>query len=249
MRSLLLPKLKRTSPDWLTDWTYAHRGLHGDGVPENSLLGARLAIEAGYGIECDIQRSADYKPMVFHDWEFGRLTNGIGLTGASTAAEMQQLRFAGSEEHPATLEQFLDLISGKVPLLVEIKSKARYDVGRSCKIVLDALRDYVGDYAMMSFDPRVACWCRKHSPATITGLVMREDEHGHTQQAWQRYLALWIAQPDFLAYHIQALPNPMVAELRQRGFPILTWTVNSPELRSRAAECTDAIIAEGEGIG
>ena len=249
MRSLLLPKLKRTPPDWLTQWTYAHRGLHGDGVPENSLLGARLAIEAGYGVECDIQRSADDHPMVFHDWEFGRLTNGEGPTEARTATEMQQLQYVGSDEHPASLAQLLDLISGRVPLLVEIKSKAGYDVGRSCEIVADAMRDYAGNYAVMSFDPRVAHWFRKHSPATPAGLVMREDEHGYTQQAWQRYLALWIAQPYFLAYHIHALPSPMVAKLRQRGLPVLTWTVNSPELRSRAVEYTDAIIAEGEGIG
>jgi glycerophosphoryl diester phosphodiesterase len=248
MRSLLLPRLKRTPPDWLTRWTYAHRGLHSDAVPENSLLGARLAIEAGFGIECDIQRSADDQPMVFHDWEFGRLTDGQGTPAKSSAVEMQKLHYAGSEEHPATLAQLLELISGRVPLLIEIKSKAKYDVGRSCEIVADALRDYAGDHAVMSFDPRVARWFRKHSPDTSAGLVMREDEHGYTQQAWQRYLALWIAKPDFLAYHIHALPNPMVAKLRRHGLPILTWTVNTRELRARALRYTDALIAEGEGI-
>ena len=247
MQSLLLPKLKRTPPDWLTKWTYAHRGLHGNGVPENSLLGARLAIDAGFGVECDIQRSADDQPMVFHDWEFGRLTDGEGATVSRTAAEFQQLQYVGSDERPATLTQLLELIAGRVPLLVEIKSKAGYDVHRSCEIVAEALRGYAGNY--MSFDPRVARWFHKNSPSTPAGLVMREDEHGYTQQAWQRYLALWIAQPDFLAYHIDALPNPMVSKLRRHGLPILTWTVNSPELRKRAEQYTDAIIAEGEGIG
>jgi len=245
---LLLPRTKRPPPDWLTKWTYAHRGLHNNDVPENSLLAARLAIEAGHGIECDIQRSADDHPMVFHDWEFGRLTNGKGSIASRRAAEIQQLQFVDSDENPATLLQLLDLIGGQVPLLVEIKSKPRYDIARSCAIVANALRDYSGDHAVMSFDPRVARWFRKHSPAMLAGLVMREDDHGYTQQAWRRYLALWIARPDFLAYHIHALPNPMVAKLRKRGLPILTWTVNSRALRHRAERFADTLIAEGEGI-
>ena len=249
MRSLLLPKLKRTPPDWLTKWTYAHRGLHGDGVPENSLLASRLAIEAGYGIECDIQRSADDWPMVFHDWDLERLTGVSGLTEFWVKDALKNLHYSGTEETIGTLPDLLHLVAGRVPMLIEIKSKAGYDVEWTCLYVDAYLKTYAGEFAVMSFDPRVARWFRQHSPQTTVGLVMREDEHGHTQQAWQRYLALWIAQPDFLAYHIQALPNPMVTELRDRGFPILTWTVNSPELRSRAAEYTDAIIAEGEGIG
>ena len=70
----------RTPPDWLTRTTYAHRGLHAPGVPENSLAAALAAIERGFGIECDIQRSRDDHPMVFHDWELDRLTNGTGET-------------------------------------------------------------------------------------------------------------------------------------------------------------------------
>ena len=77
---------------------------------------------------------------------------------------------------------------------------------------------------------------------------MREDEHGYTQKAWQRRLALWIAKPDFLAYHIAALPNRWVAGLRARGLPILTWTVKSPDTRQRALTHADALIAEGAGL-
>ena len=248
MRSLLLPTPRRTPPSWLTKWTYAHRGLHREGVPENSLTASRDAISAGFGIECDIQRSADNEPMVFHDWEFGRLTDGIGEPASTTASEMQAMHFRESGESLASLRQLLDLIAGRVPLLIEIKSKPRYDVDLSCQIVADAVDHYSGDYAVMSFDPRVARWFRKNSPETCVGLVMREDSHGYTQQVWQRYLALWIARPDFLAYHIHALPNAMVAKLRKHGLPILTWTVNSAELRRRAERYTDAIIAEGEGI-
>lgn len=239
---------ERAAPGWLTEWEYAHRGLHGPSVPENSLLGARLAIEAGMGIECDIQRSADDHPMVFHDWELERLTGEEGATESRTSAQLQQLTYLGSDEHPVTLAQFLDLIAGRVPLLIEIKSRAGYDVEWTCLYVSRLLQGYSGPHAVMSFDPRVARWFRKHSPQTCAGLVMREDEHGHTRRSWQRRLAFRIARPDFLAYHIAALPSRWVAKLRARGLPVLTWTVNSPATRARALAHTDALIAEGAGL-
>lgn len=248
MRWLPFAVTRRAAPGWLTQWDYAHRGLHGAEVPENSLEGARLAIARGMGIECDIQRSADDQPMVFHDWTLERLTGAFGATGQRSAAELQQLNYRGSAECPATLAQLLDLISGRVPLLIEIKSKAGYDVARSCRLVADTLADYAGPHAVMSFDPRVARWFRRHAPQTVAGLVMREDEQGHTQRAWQRRLAFRIARPDFLAYHVAALPSPWVAKLRRHGLPILAWTVNSPQARARAAQYADAPIAEGTGL-
>lgn len=238
---------RRAAPEWLTEWEYAHRGLHSEGVPENSLAAAEAAIEAGMGVECDVQRSAD-EPMVFHDWDVFRLTGEHGDTESLTADQLRRFRYNGSDEAPATLAELLDLVSGRVPLLIEIKSRRGYDVGRTCEQVHYRLRSYQGRHAVMSFDPRVARWFRRNSPETPCGLVMREDEYGYTQKAWQRRLAFWIAKPDFLAYHIAALPNKWVAGLRERGLPILTWTVNSPETRARALLYADALISEGEGL-
>lgn len=238
----------RTDLNWLTQWEYAHRGLHGDRVPENSLQGARLAIEVGLGIECDIQRSRDDQPIVFHDWELSRLIGVQDDVADLDSSDLQRLHYRDSIEHPATLGQLLELINGSVPLLIEIKSRRGYDVERSCKIVADAVAGYHGHYAVMSFDPRVARWFRRYLAGTIAGLVMREDDEGFTQKPWQRWLAFWFAKPDFLAYHIAALPNPWVARLRAKGLPILTWTVNSPETRQCALANTDALIAEGAGL-
>lgn len=238
----------RTVPDWLTRWEYAHRGLHGHGVPENSLDAARRAIAAGMGIECDIQRSRDDHPVVFHDWDLDRLTEGEGATQAHTSVELQRLRYRGSDERPATLHQLLGTIGGVVPLLIEIKSKPGYDVERTCAAVNEALEGYAGHHAVMSFDPRVARWFRRNVPHIARGLVMREDEYGNTQTAWQRRVAFWTAKPDFLAYDISALPNPWVSGLRNQGLPILTWTVNSRDTRVRALTNADALISEGEGL-
>ena len=186
--------------------------------------------------------------MVFHDWDLARLTGEQGATSDRDAPDLEKLRYVDSDQRPATLKQLLDLIDKRVPLLVEIKSKPGYDVELTCQAVAAEVADYSGDYAVMSFDPRVARWFRRNQPHICAGLVMREDEHGYTQKAWQRRLAFWIAKPDFLAYPIAALPSPWVAKLRAKGLPILTWTVNSSATRQRALECADALISEGEGL-
>jgi glycerophosphoryl diester phosphodiesterase len=255
MRSLLssLDKLVAPPPDpprvgWLKEWTYAHRGLHGPGRVENSPSAFRAAIEAGLGIECDIQRSRDGVAMVYHDWDFSRLNGRSEASDALDAADWRALRYADSDEGPFALSDLLELVAGRVPLLIEIKSRPRYSVDRSCERVVEALSGYRGLHAVMSFDPRVSRWLRRYSPKTLRGLVMREDEHGHTQQAWQRHLVLWIAKPDFMAYHVAALPNRFAAGLRSYGMPLLTWTVDSPERLAIARTHADAPIAEGRGL-
>ena len=239
---------ERRAPDWLTQWEYAHRGLHGPEAPENSMAAAEAAIAAGMGIECDIQRSADNYPIVFHDWQLERLTGIAGATGTRSAVELELLFLQGTRHRPLRLATLLERIAGRVPLLIEIKSRARYSIAPSCAAVRLLLADYAGPVAVMSFDPRVARWFRRHAPSICVGLVMREDEHGDTQTPWRRKLTMRIAQPDFLAYHVAALPSHWVANLRAEGLPVLTWTVNSPETRARAMAHADALIAEGAGL-
>ena len=239
---------ERRVPDWLTRWEYAHRGLHGPETPENSLAAAEAAIAAGMGIECDIQLSADNHPIVFHDWELDRLTGTAGVTATRSAAELEQLFLQGTGHRPFRLATLLERIAGRVPVLIEIKSRARYSIAPSCAAVRSLLADYTGPVAVMSFDPRVARWFRRHAPQVCAGLVMREDAHGDTQTPWRRRLTLRIAQPDFLAYHVAALPSRWVAGLRAEGLPVLTWTVNSLETRARALAHADALISEGAGL-
>ncbi len=257
MRSLPLRLIDRwlaPAPDearvgWLSRWTYAHRGLHGAGLPENSLGAAQAAINAGLGIECDIQRSLDDQPMVFHDWDLDRLTGVSGLVEERTAQQLGQLPYRNSEEYPATLSQFLDLVRGRSPLLIEIKSKRGYDVEWSCLSVRRLLETYDGPHAVMSFDPRVGRWFARNSPQTVRGLVMTQENDRGLAGVLRRHLWLWIARPDFLAYDIRDLPSPFASAQQDRGIPLLSWTVRSEALRNKASQYADAPIAEGEGIG
>lgn len=238
----------RHAPDWLARWEYAHRGLHGAGVPENSLAAAEGAIAAGLGIECDIQLSADNVPMVFHDWELERLTGATGMAASRTADELEALNLQGTYQHPMRLAHFLDLVAGRVPLLIEIKSLPGFNIANCCTEVSRVLANYSGPFAVMSFDPRMGAWVRKHEPAFVRGLVGTDTfDHGFLS-AWRAPGALEQADPDFLAIDIRDLPNALTDLWRAERRPLLSWTIRSPHLRRRALGCVDALIAEGDGL-
>lgn len=233
---------------WIGGHVFAHRGLHGHGVVENSASAARAAIAAGLGIECDIQRSADGRPMVFHDWDLQRLTGRPEATGALAENQIRALRYTGTGEDPITLPDLLELVEGQVPLLIEIKSRRGYDVERTCSLVRDALRGYRGEHGVMSFDPRVSRWFWRNSPQTVRGLVVTEEKHKGLWGDMRRHGALWTARPEFLAYDVRDLPGRFPAAQRARGLAVATWTVRSAGQRALAALHADAPIAEGGGL-
>lgn len=233
---------------WLRDATYAHRGLHGGGRIENSPSAFAAAIERGLGIECDVQRSRDSEAMVFHDWELDRLTGESGPVKARDAAELSAIALTGSGDTIPTLTHLLEMVGGKVPLLIEIKSKRDVRYAPLCLAVRRALEGYRGRVAVMSFDPRVAAWFRRHAPHVVRGLVVTEEGSRTLSGLYRRHNWLWIARPEFLAYDVRDLPSGFAGGQRRRGFPLLTWTVRSDELRERAALHADAPIAEGGGI-
>lgn len=237
----------RNSADWLTQWEYAHRGLHSPGVPENSLSAARAAIAAGMGVECDIQRSLDGEAMVFHDWELGRLTDGAGLTSVFSAAELEEMRLQESEDHIVRLSSVLEHVDGKVPMLIEIKSRPDYDVEKTCEAVSTAFADYSGEHAVMSFDPRVGAWFAENSPDTVRGLVCTDTLDMGFLGTWREPGAVEAARPDLLAVDIRDIPNAFAELWREAGKPVLGWTIRSPYLRELALRKVDALISEGEG--
>lgn len=256
MRSLLStaidnwrsPPPKRARVKWLAEWDYAHRGLHSPGTPENSPSAFAEAIGRGMGIECDVQRTGDSGAVVFHDWELDRLTDRKGALEKLTTAEIVVIPLKQNGDRIPTLERVLEQVSGRVPLLIEIKSKRDKRVRPLCLAVRRALEGYKGHHAIMSFDPRVSRWFAKHSPRTVRGLVVTEENEKGLGGAMKRRLSLWNAKPDFLAYDVRDLPSSFAAAQRKRGLPLLTWTVRSPETAQVAFENTDAPILEGEGL-
>lgn len=233
---------------WLRGATFAHRGLHRPGLPENSLGAAAAALARGLGIECDVHKTSDGQAVVFHDYELDRLTAATGPLRDRTAAELGRIALAGSGETVPTLRALLDLVAGRVPLLIELKSPRGQRIGALCLAVRRVLEGYTGAHAVMSFDPRIARWFASHSPHTVRGLVVTEYEDKALPGRLRRHLWLWRAQPDFLAYDIRDLPGRFPAAQRRRGLPLATWTVRSPDHLERARAQADAPIVEGAGV-
>lgn len=232
-----------------------HRGLHVPGVPENSLAAARAAIEAGYGIECDIQPGPDGEPLVFHDYQLHRLTGAQGFIAATDAATLAGLRLMGTDEPVPTLRQFLDLIAGRVPLLIEIKDQdgaCGPNVGTLSARVAEALAGYDGPVAVMSFNPHMIAAFHEAAPDVAVGLTtcaFVEKDWARVPPARRDELAA-IADYDavgacFISHDKDDLDNPRVDALRAAGAGILTWTIRSEAEDQAARRIAQNVTFEG----
>ncbi|HYE28727.1 MAG TPA: glycerophosphodiester phosphodiesterase family protein [Allosphingosinicella sp.] len=222
---------------------FAHRGLHGGVLVENSGGAIAAAVAAGYGIELDIRLSGDGEAMVFHDDTLNRLTLDQGPVAARTAAELQALRlYVGNEVMPR-LSEALAMIAGRVPLLIELKFPDRRVAGL-CRAVAEALLGYDGPVGAMAFNPRAGAWFARHAPALLRGLVITESGKRGLRGRLERGAGLWWSRADFLAYDVRDLPSRFAEAARARGLPIYSWTVRSEADHARAAAHADQIIFE-----
>jgi glycerophosphoryl diester phosphodiesterase len=243
------------APDWLTARPVAHRGLHdvSRGIVENMPAAAEAAIAGNFAIECDIQLTADGEAMVHHDDELGRLTEGSGALLTKTAAELKDVHFKNTAERMMTLSDLCDLVAGRVPLVIEVKSHFNGD-RKLAKRMAEVLSTYRGAAVGMSFDPDQVVALRELIPMRPRGIVA---EHDYTQEDWPEASAaqrhemthlrhFFRTSPDFVAYWVNELPSvaPWLAR-KVFGCPLLTWTVRTPEQRARAARHADQMIFEG----
>ncbi len=239
---------------WLTSRPLAHRGLHdaGAGVIENTASAFRAAVEASYGIECDVQLSRDGEAMVHHDDTLWRLIETPLHVADMTAAELQKLHYRNSADRMLTLAELCELVGGRVPLAVEIKSRFDHDL-RMTHRVAETLANYQRRAAAMSFDPEVVRALRKLAPHLPRGIVAewryRHEEWKRISRVGKLKLALLLhaplSRPHFVAYQVRDLPSPAPYVARSLGLPLLTWTVRTPEDARTAARWADQMIFEG----
>jgi glycerophosphoryl diester phosphodiesterase len=240
---------------WLTARPLAHRGLHdaSAGVIENTASAFSAAIAGGYGMETDLQISADGEAMVHHDDALGRLTEGSGQLADMAAAELKKVRFKASADHILTLGELCDLVGGRAALVLELKSHFDGD-RRLVQRSADVLANYTGPVAVMSFDPAMIEIVRWIAPHLTRGIVA---ERHYAHHEWDRFsgaekrsMALLLhasrTRPQFIAYGVKDLPAaaPLIARTIFR-MPLLTWTVRSDDDRRRAARWADQMIFEG----
>lgn len=235
----------------------AHRGLHDAALrcPENSLPAMRRAVEMGYGIELDVQGSADGVAMVFHDHTLDRMTAHTGPLRAQAAHDLERIGLRGSDATIPRLADVLAAVDGAVPVLIEIKDQSGGngagpdDLERA---VAADLADYAGPVAVMSFNPHAVAAMARLAPDVPRGLVSGaftpQDWPGLTPRMAETLRDI-TAYDDvgatFVSHDWRDLDNPRVAALKSAGAAILCWTIKSPEAEATARRIADTITFEG----
>lgn len=228
----------------------AHRGLWSpQGAPENSLAAFQAACAAGYGIELDVQLSADGEAMVFHDERLARLTGAEGRLADRAAADLADLRLAGTDERIPTLKEVLALVGRRALVLIELKTSAGA-VGPLEQRVHQTIIDHAGPVAVIGFNPYSHAWFAERFPGVLRGLnsYSYADATGlepERRAALARLEQVAIAKPHFLSLGLDMLPSAEAAALRADGMPVVAWTVRSPGQWAAVAEGCDNLIFEG----
>lgn len=241
-------------PPGFLDRPIAHRGLHdaAKGVIENTRAAFEAAIAGGFGIECDLQRSADDAAMVFHDFTLDRLTEASGRVDARNAADLAAIPFRQGRHGIETLPALLDLVRGRVPLVVEVKSRFDGDP-RLARAAAAAISGYAGPLVLKSFDPGVLAMLREAGarvPLGIVAMLAYEDAEAGLDEAGRfrlgNLLHLAESRPDFLSWHQASIPSAAPYLCRAgMGLPVMSWTVRDQATADRIRPHIDQIVFEG----
>ena len=227
----------------LRGWNYAHRGLHGPGVPENSMAAFQLALDHGYGIELDVHLLADGELAVFHDFDLKRITGCDGILEDLTADQLKNYHLGGTDQTIPLFRDVLALYRGKAPLIVELKVRNNHAAltEATCKL----LDRYEGPWCMESFDPRCLLWLKKHRPDIIRGQL--SENYFKTPELKIPFYLKWImsknmgnflTKPDFVAYRFADRQDTASNRICMKRMAGVSWTL-------RTRQDYDTAIAEG----
>lgn len=232
-------------------YDYAHRGLHDNenGVPENSELGARLAVENGFGIELDLQLTKDKQVVVHHDHSLKRSCGEDVLVSDLTLKELKERHLFGTDERVPLFTDFLKIVDGKTPLIIEFKGYG--DPEELCPLAMEILKNYKGLYCIESFDPRIVAWFKKHHPEIVRGQLMhrmKPNDKLNGFQAWcaTHMLTNYLTRPHFEAYDFHKRSIPSLAMARGLfGMQEVSWTIRKPEEYAPVKKLHNLCIFEG----
>ena len=247
---LIAPRRRRDLTRIFASHDYAHRGLHGNGIPENSMAAFRLAAEKGYGIEFDVQLTRDGVPVVFHDASLSRMC-GEGVTGGVvdyTYDELCAFRLDGTDEKIPTLSELLRMVDGRVPLLMEVKREGDYK--RTAALADKETRDYRGLLMVESFHPFIIRYFKRARPQLVRGILSmnfsRDESLRSPVYTLCRHLLFnFLMRPDFIAYHLPDGGSLSLRLCRKMGAATFAGTVKSEEeLRLARESGFDGVIFE-----
>lgn len=225
--------------------SYAHRGLHSKdkAIAENSLTAFKKAVESGYGIELDLQLSADGNVMVFHDDSLKRVCGDDRLLKDVSTKELKTIKLLSTNDTIPEFSEVLALVDGKIPLIVEIKTCKNY--AELSKKAYDLLKSYKGDYCIESFDPRIVGWFKKNAKEVLRGqLVTNIGDYGNKLEAFVLANAFgnFLGRPQFIAHNY--IKKSLIIKFIEKFTMKVAWTIRSEKNFEDIAKKTDAIIFE-----
>ena len=233
----LLSQMGRTGHKGLSalrGWNYAHRGFHGEGIPENSLAAFRKALDYGYGIELDIHLMKDGNLAVIHDSSLMRTAGTDVRIEDLSVEELVNYPLERTDEIIPTFKQVLELFDGKAPLIVELKPEGN-NFAELSQAACDMLSKYQGVYCVESFDPRCIYWLKNNRPDIIRGqlaenfLCNRKSKLPFVLKfAMSFNLLNFLTRPDFIAYKFPDRRNLSVFVCRKLwGIQGVAWTLRN----------------------
>lgn len=229
---------------WLAEVPLAHRGLHDDVVPENSLAAFAAARDVGVGVELDVRLSADGVPVVVHDETLVRVAGRSDAVAGLTAAELAEVRLAGTEDGVPSLATVLDVM-GDRPVMVEVKADGVRPTALEPAVarVLDRHR---GPTCVASFNPLSVRWFRRHAPdvARVLTAMPTRVAVGGRQLRLANLAVLGLVEPAAVSYDVTGLDLPAVVRWRERGGVLVTWTVRTHDDLAVARAGADNLIFE-----
>lgn len=234
--------LNKTDLGWLIAKPIAHRGYHDMNrtIFENSPSAFARAIEHGFAIECDVHLASDGVPVVFHDDDLERICGIPGDVRLLTSRELALKSIGGTKDKIPSLPELLAQVSGKVPLVVELKGRKNDDDGFA-EAVMECLEDYQGEVALMSFDHWLLRDLVKANCPWPVGLTA-EGAKAETFFVHEEAMQIGL---DFISYCVEHLPNSFITGQHAQGMPIICWTVRDAEMRRRSGEHADQMTFEG----
>ncbi len=226
----------------------AHRGLHSDTIPENSLTAFKAAVDMGYGIELDVRLTADCKLVVFHDRDLKRMCNIDGRLSHFTYEQLCCFKLLDTNERIPLLSEVLKLVNGRVPLLIEVKDReCSFEIQ---KRLTKLMRGYKGKWAVQSFNPFTIMLFRLFAKDVKRGVIISQFMKKKDFYSIRRYLCsfpvVWetLTKPDFISCDLRSISFTQIEQAFNAGADLFTWTAKGKELTDEALKFSDSVIFE-----
>lgn len=250
MLVMIKPNSRRDT-SYFRNKSYAHRGLHDNEIPENSLVAFKLARENGFGVELDVQMTKDGKLVVFHDGSLKRVCGIDGRLKDYTYEELEKFRLNGTDEKIPLFSEVLEVLDG-VDLICEIKGDNGNKNYEICSKTYDMLMTYKGRFCVESFSPFLVEWFKNNHPEIIRGQLscdfMKEEDSNMTFLERFTMTHLWVnavSKPDFVAYDHRDIYTLgfKLCKAVYRPF-LVAWTAKGSAEQEKAWRTFDSVIFE-----